>query len=463
VGQLGKYELVAEVARGTLGIVYLAVARDKPSPEHLRVLKQLKPDLLEIPGVLPSFLEEGRLAARLDHPNIIKTYEAGSDDGRHFLVTEYVEGVTLARLFRRKNPDLTLGMYLSVIAETLKGLHHAHTLRDGRGTPLGIVHRDATPQNVFVTYSGRVLLADFGVARALDSSLDLFLGGADADESSAPHPGGGVLKAKPWYMAPEQISGDVDPRTDIFSVGVMLWEAAAGRRMWQRKADVDIVTDLMKGDIPSLAAIAPSTPPELARIVGRALTKAKEDRYPTALELYSDVEAFLRAHGSAVGLPPGSRDEHLAGVARIVGRLFAAERASVKETVDMQLAAVAGGAVRGELPSLREIAVAASSGGSPEPAPVSAPTPPAPPSARGGAGEPAAAELRAASAAPGRKAPRPSAAPPVVAGRAASRGRVIGLAIVGLVVLGCLARAILGRSDELRPQLVPAPTAAPSP
>src|SRR5262249_30356262 len=163
----------------------------------------------------------------------------------------------------------TLGMHLRVICEALSGLHYAHTLADLDGTPFGIVHRDATPQNVFVTYDGQVKLVDFGLAKALDSTV----------ETST-----GVLNGKPSYMAPEQIGGDVDSRADVFTAGVMIWEAVAGRRMWHQKSDVEILTNIMKGDLPSLTEVAPDAPTGIVRIVAKALSKARENRYLSAID-----------------------------------------------------------------------------------------------------------------------------------------------------------------------------------
>src|SRR5262245_54146628 len=139
-----------------MGIVYLAIARGPARFSKLLVLKQLKPELVEDPSFLEMFLEEARLAARLNHPNIVQTYEVGHDENRHFIVMDYLEGVTLARLLRKRSPKFTLNMQLRVISEALSGLHYAHTLTDFNGTSLGIVHRDATPQNVFITYDGQI-------------------------------------------------------------------------------------------------------------------------------------------------------------------------------------------------------------------------------------------------------------------------------------------------------------------
>jgi serine/threonine-protein kinase len=329
VAQLGKYQLVAEIARGGMGIVYLAVDRGPARFSKLLVVKQLKPELVEDSNFLDMFMEEARLAARLSHPNIVQTYEIGSDGDRHYMVMDYLEGVTLSRILRRKNPKFTLAMHLRVICEALAGLHYAHTLTDFDGTPLGIVHRDATPQNVFVTYDGQVKLVDFGIAKALDSTV----------ETSA-----GVLKGKPSYMAPEQIAGDVDPRADVFSAGVMVWEAVAGRRMWDKRGDVEILTHIIKGDVPSLKDAVPTAPPPLLRIVEKALQRSRDDRYASAAELQQDIEAYLAATSRAL---------HLRDVGKVATEMYGSERASLKAMIENHLAGIKAGTEQAKLPSLR--------------------------------------------------------------------------------------------------------------
>ena len=297
--------------------MYLAVARGPARFNKLLVVKQLKPELVEDSSFLEMFLEEARLAARLNHPNIVQTYEVGSDGDKHYMVMDYLEGVTLARVLKKKSAAFTLGMHLRVLCEALQGLHYAHTLKDFDNTPLGIVHRDATPQNLFVTYDGQVKVVDFGIAKALDSTV----------ETST-----GVLKGKPSYMAPEQIAGDVDPRADVFTAGVMLWEAIVGHRMWSKKSDVEILTNIIKGDVPKLKDEAPNAPDELARIVGKALSKNRDDRHESAQALQHELEKYLA---------DTKTDVQLREIGKVVTDLFANERKAVKSTIEQHLAVVA--------------------------------------------------------------------------------------------------------------------------
>ena len=327
--QLGKYQLVAEIARGGMGVVSLAVATGPARFSKLLVVKELKPELVEDVSFLEMFLEEARLAARLNHPNIVQTYEIGAEGKRHFMVMDYLEGVTLSSVLRKKGDAFTLAMHIRVLCETLQALDYAHNLKDFDGTHLGIVHRDATPQNVFLTFDGTVKLVDFGIAKALDSVV----------ETRA-----GVLKGKPAYMAPEQITGTVDARADIFSIGVMLWEAIVGRRMWHKKGDVEILTKIIKGEIPTLAETKPDAPKELIRICDRAIAKAREERYSTAAELQADLEAYLASSKTDVS----PRD-----VAKVVATLFASDRVKTKEVIEKHIASLKSGAVADGLPTLR--------------------------------------------------------------------------------------------------------------
>ena len=328
VNRLGKYQLVAEIARGGMGIVYLAVAQGPARFSKLLVVKELKPELSEDPSFLEMFLEEARLAARLNHPNIVQTYEIGSEGNRHFIVMDYLDGVPLARVIRRKVPNFTLGMHLRVICDALGGLHHAHTLKDFDGSPFGMVHRDMSPQNIFITFDGQAKLVDFGIAKALDSTVETRTG---------------ILKGKPAYMAPEQIGGDIDPRADIFSVGVMIWEAVARQRMWAKKGEVEMLALLLKGETPNLKEVMPDAPEALVAICAKCLAKDPEDRFPSALALQEALEQYMIDAGL---------NEPMRNVAQVVGEFFAKEREQRTAMIETHLAQLKAGAESGKLPSL---------------------------------------------------------------------------------------------------------------
>src|SRR5689334_3257328 len=188
---LGKYRLIAELGHGGMAEVYLAVVRGPAGFNKLVVVKQIRPQLAEDPEFLAMFLDEARLAARLSHPNVVQTNEVGQEGERHFLAMEYLDGQPLSRINQRLGPKggLPLVMHLRVIADLLGGLHYAHELSDYDGTPLGVVHRDVTPHNIFITYDGVVKVVDFGIAKARDALTLTKVG---------------IIKGKIAYMAPEQ-------------------------------------------------------------------------------------------------------------------------------------------------------------------------------------------------------------------------------------------------------------------
>src|SRR5262245_17105669 len=220
-GMASRYHPIAELGQGGMADVLLAMMQGAAGFRKLVVLKRLRPNLADDAELLAMFSDEARLAARLNHPNVVQTYEVGYDAGRHFIAMEWLDGQPLHRLLKAAwaYDALPLDVHLFILCEALRGLHYAHELQDFDGTRLEVVHRDVSPQNVFLTYEGQVKLVDFGVAKAHARSTDTQVG---------------VVKGKVAYMAPEQALGcPVDRRADVFSVGVMLWEAVARRRLWR--------------------------------------------------------------------------------------------------------------------------------------------------------------------------------------------------------------------------------------
>ncbi len=316
VTQVGRYRLIAELAHGGMGDVYLGVAQGPAGFSKLMVIKMLRPALAEDEQFLSMFLDEARLAARLNHPNIVQTVEVGNEGRRYFLAMEYLEGQSLQRLRQRvaKEHPFPLGPHLRILIDALNGLQYAHDLLDIDGNALGIVHRDATPHNIFVTYDGQVKVVDFGIAKAMDSSLETRTG---------------ELKGKVAYMPPEQASAQrVDRRADVFAIGVMVWEAAVGRRLWKGLNEVAIMHELLTGHIPSPKEIDPRVPTELDHICRRALSLRPDDRYASAADFVNDLERFL----GNIGDRTTTRD-----IARIAAEAFDADRRELREIIDKQL------------------------------------------------------------------------------------------------------------------------------
>ncbi len=315
---LGRYRLIAELGRGGMASVYLAVLSGPAGFSKLTVVKEIRPDLAEDPDFLAMFLDEARLAARLSHPNIVQTNEVGSDGHRYFIAMEYLEGQAYNRLLSRlRERPLPLSAHLQILCGVLSALQHAHDLCDYDGKPLGVVHRDVTPQNVFVTYGGEVKLVDFGIAKAVTST----------HETAA-----GVMKGKVAYMAPEQARGDkVDLRADLFSVGVMLWEAIANRRMWKGTKDIVVLQRLVAADIPAIHEAVPDVPPRLVALLRRALAPRAADRFASAAEMHAELEAVLADEPDA----PGLRE-----VGRTLSAAFQADRAKLRDVIERQLTAL---------------------------------------------------------------------------------------------------------------------------
>ena len=330
---LGKYHLLAELARGGMGIVYLAVAKGPAGFSKLHILKELKPHLVGDAAFLAMFLEEARLAARLEHPNIVQTMEVGQEGKRHYIAMEYLQGQPLSLIRKRHPAGFTLKAELRVISEILRGLHHAHTLRDFDGTPALVIHRDVSPQNVFVTYDGQAKIVDFGIAKAADTEQ---------------HTQAGMFKGKAAYIAPEQVTGHpLDPRTDVFAAGVIIWEAIAGRRMWTHKNDIETLKRLLANDLPSLKEVKPDVDEELLRMVDGALAWKVEDRYASAEALAADIDAYLVESGNA----PTMRE-----IGDVLAAAFQDEREELRRIIEPQLAALKK---RGpaKVPSLPRIAL----------------------------------------------------------------------------------------------------------
>ena len=284
----GQYSVIAKLGQGGMAGVFLAVARGAVTDFHkLVVLKRLHDRLREDAGFVRMFVREAQIAARLNHPNVVHTYSVDLDEGQPVLVMEYLDGVPLSALRKalRGRPFEERWLLLAVIAQSLAGLHYVHDLADYDGTPMGLVHRDIKPANVFLTFDGQVKVLDFGIAKAT----------APGQDPTNSH----VLKGTARYMAPEAVGGErtIDRRADVFSVGVMLWEAASGKRLWDGAEELQIIRRLMDNDVPSPDVVSPDVPTELAAICTKALQLDPNDRYATAAELREALVGFLRDRG----------------------------------------------------------------------------------------------------------------------------------------------------------------------
>lgn len=313
-GRLGRYDLIAALPHEDWGNVYLAAKLAPVGFNKLAVIRELRPELAADPAFVSRFLDDARVGTWLNHANIIETQEVGEDRGRPFVAMEYVEGQTLERVVDRVGPaEFPRAMWLRVVTDVLSGLHHAHEALDEAGAPLHLAHLRLSPRRVLITYDGQVKVLDFGRPEARDA----------LESPSSP----GRAAA---YVAPEQARGaePTDRRTDLFAVGVMLWEASTRKPMWGELDDRAILAEISGGRIPSLRQIDPEVPKPLADIVGRALAAAPDDRYSTAMHMQTDLEGFIRASGDV----PTSRD-----IGRVVAQAFLDERLRATTVIDEQL------------------------------------------------------------------------------------------------------------------------------
>jgi serine/threonine protein kinase len=279
-----RYERLFALGSGGMASVELALAVGPSGFNRLVVLKSTRKELAGSEDAYTMFLDEARLSARLNHPNVVHLSEVLDTPDGVVLVMEYLDGLSLAGAYRAANNALTLPMRLRVMCDVLAGLHYAHELSDFSGRPLGIVHRDVSPQNVFLTYDGRVKLLDFGIAKATST-----------EQTRA-----GMVKGRIAYMPAEQLTaGTVDRRTDVYSVGCLLWEAIAGGRIWQDQTDRDIARGVLTGQIPPLSSRV-TVDADLERIVAKATAFAPNQRYATAELMRLDIERYLASRGVQV-------------------------------------------------------------------------------------------------------------------------------------------------------------------
>jgi|GEM_PF-698998 len=280
----GKYELIRRLALGGMGEVFLARQTGGVSgTERLVILKSLLPELAEQEGFVDQFLDEARVAAKLNHPNIVQMYEAGLWNGMYFIAMEYIRGDNLSRIqkvARARGVAPPIHLMVRIARDALLGLGHAHTAIDEMtGKPLQVVHRDVSPQNIMVRIDGVTKLVDFGIAKAANK----------LDRTKT-----GVLKGKLQFMSPEQVMGeDVDARTDQFAMGVVLWEMLTGTRLFQGDNEIQILRAVSQQPIPLPSSVVSGFPPDLETVVMRMLERDRTRRYATCAEAAEELAAWL--------------------------------------------------------------------------------------------------------------------------------------------------------------------------
>ncbi len=280
--RIGRYEVVQRLGHGGMATVYLARATGSAGFERVVAIKVIHPHLAAEPEFVEMFLDEARIAAKIHSPHVAGILDLGEDGGFHFMALEYVDGETLSALLRQLRPGderLPLAAALQVLADACEGLVAVHNLRDPDGRPYGLVHRDMSPQNLIVTFDGWTKIVDFGLVKA-----------TGIHQSHTGH-----LRGKLAYMAPEQVKGKaLSARTDLFALGVILWEMLTGRRLFAGEGDAETIDNVVRCEVPSLKELRPDVPAGVEVLLRRALAREPEDRYPSAEAMLADLHALLR-------------------------------------------------------------------------------------------------------------------------------------------------------------------------
>ena len=308
----GRYRLRGLLGQGGMGQLFVAEQHGIQGFSKIVAVKRILPHLASSPQFQDMFLNEARMAARLEHPNIVATYELGEAEGSYFISMEYLPGEDLAAILSacQRGEPMAIEIAVAMTQQSANGLHYAHDIRDAGGKPVGLVHRDVNPSNIFVTYYGMVKLLDFGIVK-------------NAPGSTQTSPG--MFKGKYAYCAPEQIEGgDIDRRTDIFSLGIVLWEALTNRSLFAKANDALTMDAVRSQTVVAPSALRPEVPRDLDAITMRALSRDPRARFQSAHEMSEALDAFLvqrqqRPTSKSIGLWMES--------------LFEANRATLKKAI----------------------------------------------------------------------------------------------------------------------------------
>ena len=284
-----RYRVIERIAAGGMAEVYRAESASLQGFRKSVAIKRVLPHLAQNKQFIEMFIDEARLGARLSHSNCVQVFDIGMGDGTYFIVMEFVDGADLRSLMQwisdlRGPFPVNEAVYITM--KVCEGLHYAHMLADDNGGLLGIVHRDVSPPNVLITKHGEVKVADFGLAKANSNMV--------AEEE-------GVIKGKYSYLAPEAIEKQqVDPRSDLFAVGAMLWELLAGRKLFQGKSDLETVKMVARAQVPRLTQFGRPIDEQLHAIIDRSLAKDPDHRYQSGEDFVEALNQWLIHSGKGV-------------------------------------------------------------------------------------------------------------------------------------------------------------------
>jgi serine/threonine-protein kinase len=285
-----RYEPILRLAAGGMGTVYVGTARGALGFRQLVAIKKPHPHLLLDPSFRASFVKEARLASLIHHANVVDVRDVEAIEDDVSMVMEYVEGASLWELLHvasRGGPEIPPGVAVRIVLDACAGLHAAHELTDEQGLPLNLVHRDISPQNLLVGLDGVTRVADFGVAKFRTTGTNTTLG---------------HMKGKLAYTAPECLQGcPVDRQIDVFAMGVVLWEALTGTRLFRGQHEIETMQRLVEYSPPPVSEAAPALGPELDEVVEMAIAKSREARFENVLAMASALESSARAAGLVAG------------------------------------------------------------------------------------------------------------------------------------------------------------------
>ena len=283
---LGRYRVVDEIGIGGMASVHLGRMDGPGGFQKWVAIKRIHAHLIEDESFIQMFLDEARVAARISHPNVATVFELGKHEDTYWIAMEYLHGEPLREVMRRTEETgqpMPPEIACKVIADAAEGLHAAHELLGKNGEKLGLVHRDVTPHNLFVTYDGSTKVVDFGIAKFA---------------SRMSNTRAGTLKGKLAYMSPEQVHGEgIDRRTDIFALGVVLWELTTGQRLFRMESDLDTLAKVQECNVARPSTIVRGYPIDLEKIVMKALAKNRGERFRTAREFSRALQSLLMRRG----------------------------------------------------------------------------------------------------------------------------------------------------------------------
>ncbi len=323
--RFGKYDLLALLATGGMAEIWLARISGEAGFSKLVVIKRLLDELARKPDYVTMFLDEARINARLSHSNVVQVLELGQVENKYFMAMEYVAGLSVAQVGKKTTQrlgEVPQEVACGVVAQSCAGLHYAHERALPDGTPLNIIHRDVSPQNLILTFEGQVKVVDFGIAKA---------------QGRASQTRAGMVKGKTSYMSPEQCLGlPLDRRSDVFALGIILFELATARRLFKRTSSYQTFEAIVAAEVPPPRSINPKIPPAVEAVILKALARRADDRFASAGEMQEALEAAI--HAARLRAAPSDLEKFLDST-------LAAERAEQQKLVDQ--------AMRGELTSTK--------------------------------------------------------------------------------------------------------------